>query len=262
MSADDPRVERWANRSFFEFEAISRLRGTGVVMRKIASLQRTRSEPWFAGRVDCFRHGKSDEFPNSYADAHVLERAPVIDPVQYLDWLRKDVIARGGRFVRGELRSFEECSPQFEVIVNCTALGARQLAHDQALHSSRLQVLTVPNPGLDTVVFDDGPLGSTCVVPHHGYVKIGAVRDEGSEELIAEERHTLHILRSCAQMLPGFSPGLADVLAVTRALRPERHTPRVERDFLPDGRTLVHNYGHGSMGFILSHGIAIDIAGY
>jgi D-amino-acid oxidase len=34
---------------------------------------------------------------------------------------------------------------------------------------------------------------------------------------------------------------------------------RLERDQLPDGRTVIHNYGHGGAGFTLSWGCAREV---
>ena len=43
---------------------------------------------------------------------------------------------------------------------------------------------------------------------------------------------------------------------------PSRPRPRVEKTTLADGRCLVHNYGHGSTGYITAHGVAAEICGY
>ena len=51
----------------------------------------------------------------------------------------------------------------------------------------------------------------------------------------------------------------AEVLAVRVGLRPGRPEVRVEAGTTTDGRPLVHNYGHGGAGFILSWGCALDV---
>jgi D-amino-acid oxidase len=50
------------------------------------------------------------------------------------------------------------------------------------------------------------------------------------------------------------------VIGVRVGFRPGRPTVRVDREWLSDGRLLVHNYGHGGAGFILSWGCALDVA--
>ncbi|MEU0458917.1 FAD-dependent oxidoreductase, partial [Streptomyces sp. NPDC006129] len=43
-------------------------------------------------------------------------------------------------------------------------------------------------------------------------------------------------------------------------LRPTRPAVRLERDALPDGRLLVHNYGHGGGGVTVAWGCAEEAA--
>jgi D-amino-acid oxidase len=50
------------------------------------------------------------------------------------------------------------------------------------------------------------------------------------------------------------------VLAERVGLRPFRTSGiRLERDQLRDGRTVIHNYGHGGAGFTLSWGCAREV---
>jgi D-amino-acid oxidase len=50
------------------------------------------------------------------------------------------------------------------------------------------------------------------------------------------------------------------VLAERVGLRPFRRSGvRLERDQLRDGRTVIHNYGHGGAGFTLSWGCAREV---
>jgi D-amino-acid oxidase len=50
------------------------------------------------------------------------------------------------------------------------------------------------------------------------------------------------------------------VLAERVGLRPFRRSGlRLEHDQLRDGRTVIHNYGHGGAGFTLSWGCAREV---
>lgn len=259
----DPRVERWTFESYAEFERISRVAGSGVVMRQIFMLKTSVEEPWYAGKFAPFRHARPGEISSEYADAHVLDKAPAIDPAVYLPWLVSGVKALGGRFEQHEVTSFSECPKEFDVIVNCTALGSRALAGDTGLFPSRLQVVKIKHNGFDRVVWDDvGANKLACIVPHADYIKLGAVYDEHQESLEVDRDLVPGILERCRRMVPGFKVELSDVLSVHRALRPERARPRVDKEQLADGRLLIHNFGHDGAGYIYSHGIAGDIAGY
>ncbi len=259
----DPRIERWTDESYAAFEELSREDSTGVAMRRIFTFKPHREEPWFAGKLDFFRHADADELPAGYEHAHVLEAAPVIDSKVYLPSLRRKVEAAGGVFEQRTAQSFAECPASFDVVVNCAGLGARELTGDTSLYGERVQVVTIKSNGLTDVLIDDeGPNKRACVVPHGDYVKLGAVFDGDNESLEVDDTLVQDILDRCARLMPGFTVKAEDVLSVERAHRPERPLPRVEVETTADGRTIVHNYGHDGMGYILSHGIAKEIVGY
>ena len=258
----DPRMERWANETFAQFESLSQDGATGVAMRQFFTLKMVYEEPWYAGKFAGFRHGRPDEIPQGYKDVHVLDAAPVIDPPVYLNWLRNQVLAAGGSFCQREVQQFADIPVEYSVIINSTAIGSRELAGDKEFSCKRIQVVNVKSKGFDKVVIDDeGPSKRAYVVPHADYIKLGAIFDTQIDSLEVDDQLTLDILDRCSRMVPELQVGLADVLSVTRVLRPERPSLRVEMEALSDGRSVVHNYGHGG-GYILSYGIAAEIAGY
>ncbi len=262
-SDQDLRVERWANETYAAFEQLARNTSSGVVMRKVFELKVSQEEPWYGQKLPFFRHAAPNEVTNQYKDAHILDSAPVIDPVVYLPWLRSKVAAYGAIFAQKEVSSLSECPAEFELIVNCTALGARQLLGDQELYPARLQVLKLKHNGFDQVVFDsEGPNKLCCVVPQSDYIKVGAVYDERNESMEVDDEVTAGILDRVTKMIPGFKADPQDVLSVTRCLRPKRAATRVEPEKLADGRWVVHNYGHNDTGYIISFGVAAEVAGY
>jgi D-amino-acid oxidase len=237
----DARLQKWADEGLTEFSALAADSATGVVLRQITQLK-----------------------PDGHAP-NVIENAPVIDPPVYLDWLRAQVVTAGGVIEKRSVSSLSEAPAAYDVIVNCSGLAARELAADPAVYADRVQVITIKANGFNRVVIDDeGPNKRACVVPHASYIKLGAVFDGRNETLETDDAHTQDILDRCNRMVPELQARREDILSVVRALRPEREgwLPRVEKTTLPDGRTLVHNYGHDGMGFILSHGIADEIARY
>lgn len=253
-----PRLEGWADFTYAELSALAGDASTGIVMRKVMALKMKRETPWFS-KLSVFRHAQPGEVSAEYADAHVLDTAPIVDPGVYLGWLFKQCSESGVAFAQRAVSTFAECPAQFDVIVNCTSLGSRSLAGDKDLYPSRFQVVTIKHNGWNSVVFDDeGPNQRACVVPHRNYIKLGAVVDEHIETTETDPSATLDILRRCAKMIPGFKADPADVLSVVRACRPERRTVRVEAEKVA-GRTVVHSYGHDGMGYIISAGIADEI---
>lgn len=257
----DNRVEDWANASRGVFDALSADSATGVKQRKIVKLHEHPDEPWYAGKAANFRHPNPGEIPSEYADANVLDTAPVIDPTVYLPWLHAQVVALGGVFETRTIESFDDCPQEFEAILNCTGLGSRTLTGDTDLHAERVQVVKIRQSGFDDVVIDDdGPHKRACVVPHSDYIKLGAVFDGDIEDTTVSESATADILARCNATVPGLNARSEDVISVVRVHRPERSRTRVELVQLDDGRLLVNCYGHDGMGYILSWGIAQWIA--
>ena len=66
-------------------------------------------------------------------------------------------------------------------------------------------------------------------------------------------------MAECSRLLNIDKP---KVFAERVGLRPFRKSGvRLERDQLSDGRTVIHNYGHGGAGFTLSWGCAEEVCG-
>lgn len=253
-----PRLEPWADVTYARLSALAQDPATGVQMRKIFSLQTSAGNPWFA-KLPFYRNAQPGEISAEYADAFVLDQAPVVDPEVYLPWLRKQLELAGVTFEQRTVDSLSAFPAEFDALINCTSLGSRKLAGDGGLYPSRFQVVKIKHNGFDRVVFDDGgPNSRACIVPHRNYIKLGAVVDEHIETTEIDDAATADILRRCCKMVPGFNADLADVLNVTRACRPERATVRVEPEIVGN-RLVVHNYGHDGMGYILSIGIAEEI---
>jgi D-amino-acid oxidase len=78
-----------------------------------------------------------------------------------------------------------------------------------------------------------------------------------SSDLAADPATTDRIVAECSRALNIKKPY---VLVERVGLRPFRKSGvRLERDQLSDGRTVIHNYGHGGSGFTLSWGCAREV---
>jgi D-amino-acid oxidase len=78
-----------------------------------------------------------------------------------------------------------------------------------------------------------------------------------SDNLLADPATTSRIVAECSRVL---NIDKLPVLAERVGLRPFRRSGvRLEHDQLRDGRTVIHNYGHGGAGFTLSWGCAREV---
>lgn len=162
----------------------------------------------------------------------------------------------GGQVQQRKVYSLHELG-NYDVIVNCSALGSSTLMGDTQIHPIRGQVLKVEAPWLKHFIRDGD--GKTYIFPGIHSVTIGGTRQVGDCRLEADQEDTQSILQRCIKLVPSLSK--AKVLDTCVGLRPTRTSPRVEKDVLQlQGRTvpLVHNYGHGGWGVGLAWGTAVE----
>jgi len=179
---------------------------------------------------------------------------PLMDTMIYLDYLANRFIKTGGEInANVRLEKFEDVDPRFDLVINCAGIGARGLVPDADLEPHRGQVAIVPK--IDNlncaIVCDDEPL--MYAVPRANDCVFGGT-NEISDDLAVDPAATSTIVAECSRALNIDKP---KVRAERVGLRPFRKSGvRLERGKLRDGRTVIHNYGHGGSGFTLSWGCA------
>jgi D-amino-acid oxidase len=184
-------------------------------------------------------------------------RVPLMDTPIYLDYLATRFHNGGGEMhsnVRFE--KLEDVDTKFDLVINCAGIGARELVQDADLEPHRGQIVIVPKiDGLScAVVCDDAPL--MYAIPRANDCVFGGT-NELSDNLAADSATTQRIVGECSRVLNIDKPR---VLAERVGLRPFRKSGvRLERCRLVDGRTVIHNYGHGGAGFTLSWGCAREV---
>ena len=180
---------------------------------------------------------------------------PLIDTTIYLDYLANRLHNHGGTFEPAHINKVEEIPRDFDVIVNCAGIGARELARDSELEPHRGQVVIVPKLDLaQAIVCDDAPL--MYAIPRTSDCVFGGTNSI-SENRAPSAADTTEIVSECSRILGIEAP---PVIVVKVGLRPFRKSGvRLERERLSDGRTLIHNYGHGGAGFTLSWACAEEV---
>lgn len=191
-----------------------------------------------------------------FASGFVI-RLPLTDTTIYLDYLAKRFLAAGGKIQTGiRFEKLEDVDPEFNLMINCSGIGARSLAQDVDLEPHRGQVVVVPriNALAHAIVCDDSPL--MYAIPRANDCVLGGTNDL-SDNLGVDPRSTERILAECSRVLAIEMPR---VLGERVGLRPFRKSGvRLERCRLRDGRAVIHNYGHGGSGFTLSWGCAQQV---
>jgi len=145
----------------------------------------------------------------------------------------------------------------YDVIVNCSGLGAQQLCQDNKVVPIRGQVTKVRAPWLKTAFYADY---DTYIIPgFHGVVTLGGTRQYESYNLNVNKYDTIDIRERCENLVPSLAG--AEVVREAVGLRPHRSSVRVETEGIhgADGNVVkcVHNYGHGGYGVTTSPGTAL-----
>jgi D-amino-acid oxidase len=199
---------------------------------------------------------RSFNIPGLFTDGFSL-RVPLIDTTIYLDYLIERLQKSSGEInTNVRFEKLGDVDPKFGLVINCGGIGARDLANDADLEPHRGQVAIVPK--IDNlncaIVCDDAPL--MYAIPRTNDCVFGGTNDV-SYNLEPDSRTTKAIIAECSRVLKIDNPRVARERV---GLRPFRKSGvRLEKEKLRDGRTVIHNYGHGGSGFTLSWGCAREV---
>jgi D-amino-acid oxidase len=253
------KVIPWALETFRTLIDLARDPSSGVSMIELRQFSRTGeieipdwAIPLGAHQVIPSEVEDTGEFTSGFAIT-----VPLMDTTIYLDYLANRFLKANGQIIENvRLEKLEEVDPEFDLVINCAGIGARELAHDAALQPHRGQVAVVPSiKDLSyAVVCDDAPL--MYAIPRRNDCVFGGTNDL-SDDLAADSATTTRIVTECSRALKIEKP---NVVAERVGLRPFRKSGVcLEHARLGDGRAVVHNYGHGGSGFTLSWGCAKDV---
>jgi len=259
------RVIPWALRTFDVLADLARVPASGVSMIEARQFLRTGEIQIPDWAIPLGPSVMSSGVETSLATNSLAFKSgfslcvPLTDTTIYLDYLTER-FCRAGGMITGNVhfKNLEYVDRKFDVVINCAGIGARELIADADLDPHRGQGAIVPKiEGLScAIVCDDAPF--MYAIPRKNDCVFGGT-NEVSDNLAADPATTQQILAECCTVLNIHKP---PVLAERVGLRPYRRSGvRLERDRLRDGRTVIHNYGHGGAGFTLSWGCAEDVFG-
>lgn len=170
---------------------------------------------------------------------------------KYLPWVERTFTENGGKIVSTKINSIASLK-NFDLVFNCTGLGAKYLCNDHDLVPIRGQVIKVKAPWLKTAFYGDY---DTYIIPGlDGVATLGGVRQYDSYSLEVCKHDAAAIYERCCKLLPALKK--AEIIAHKVGLRPHRVPVRVEPE-LVDGVKVVHCYGHGGYGVTCAPGTAM-----
>uniref|UniRef100_A0A914XCA6 FAD dependent oxidoreductase domain-containing protein n=1 Tax=Plectus sambesii TaxID=2011161 RepID=A0A914XCA6_9BILA len=181
-----------------------------------------------------------------------------LESSRYLPPLLKQFQQYGGKVRRQKLSSLQDLNEKYDVIVNCSGLGAGQLVNDELMRPVRGQIVRLDAPHIKHFyMFGD----DHYVIPNSNTVVAGGTHqyDDWSTTIRAED--TNQVLSANFKYLPALKK--SKIVKEVCGLRPGRSSVRLEREHLMIGEKatpVVHNYGHSGAGVSLHWGCAMDAA--
>ena len=246
----------WALETYHTLVDLAHAARSGVSMLELRKFSRTGKIEIPKWALPLGARRLRSEIPPAFVSGFALT-VPLMDTTIYLDYLARRFRDAGGEIhPNRRLAKLEEVDPGFDLVINCTGIGARTLVQDSDLEPHRGQVAIMPKIDLPhAVVCDDSPL--MYAIPRTNDCVFGGT-NQLTDNCHADPAATANIVAECSRVLEIKKP---DVLGERVGLRPFRRSGiRVERAQLCDGRVLIHDYGHGGSGFTFSWGCAGAVA--
>jgi len=188
---------------------------------------------------------------DNYALCYSLFTLPVSP---YLDWQMEEFKANGGAVIQRKLNNLKEIDGEYDVIVNCTGLGSKELVGDEGMYPVRGQAMLVNAPWVKHLIASETEGHFTYIIPRKDGVLLGSIEQVDNWSTEVDPLDHDDILQRCSKFIPTIAH--AEVLDEWVGLRPGRKQVRLEREDLSSKTTIVHNYGHGGCGVGFSIGCA------
>ncbi|XP_026333409.1 D-aspartate oxidase isoform X1 [Hyposmocoma kahamanoa] len=193
-------------------------------------------------------------YNNNYVSGHVFTTF-VVQPPKIISYLLDRFKAVGGKVLQVKIKSLRDpLLNGYQVVVNCTGLGAREMVPDRRVFPIRGQIFKVAAPWINVTVIDDN--SGHYIIPNAETCVLGGTHQEEDFNTKLDEKDTDFILNGCRTIIPSLTD--AKIVKAWVGLRPGRDEVRIELEEC-DGKLYIHNYGHGGSGLTLFWGCASEV---
>ncbi|KAK7115477.1 D-aspartate oxidase-like [Littorina saxatilis] len=185
----------------------------------------------------------------------------ITQPQKFMPWLMRKFKEQGGTVEFRTVGKLDELAGAYDIVINCSALGSRQLVQDHSMYAVKGQLVHVKAPWVKTFLYCDDKKTPTYFIPHDDCIIVGGTREEGNYSIDIVPEVQEDILRRAGEILPQIKGGR--VVGSWAGIRPSRDPLRLEKELLTIGGKklrVVHNYGHGANGVTLSWGTSLRAA--
>jgi D-amino-acid oxidase len=258
-AAPQDLVGKWSAVAYQVFSRLAKVSASGIQLITMVDLygQSVPENPWWAASLprDSFRKAEPGELPPGYVDGFVL-RVPLIETDKYLNFLMDHFRSLGGVIKQKELHSLDDLD--HPVVINCSGLGARQLAQDPEVFPISGHMTVVKEKHPIRCLFDEhGKNALAYIFPRPDVCKLGGTAVDHDWNENPDPGTIQSIITRCQDMEPGLAD--AEVIGAYVGHRPGRREIRFEREIIGPDRFIFHNYGHGGSGYTVSWGCANEL---
>ena len=116
----------------------------------------------------------------------------------------------------------------YDIIINCSGLGARSLVKDPLVYPIRGQVVAVKPQQPIKAIYERHDQASPYIIPHHDYVLLGGTAERDCWSEVPDPDITRTVYDECINVMPSLKG--AEVVDSWAGLRPARETVRLEVD--------------------------------
>ncbi len=250
------RSRQWAAHSLERFQALAGQADSGVAIQRMREVYaEDMPDPWYRDRLPFFQRLSRHELPPGLSDGYLMD-LPMVAPPIYLRNLEEQFRAAGGEIEIRELDALEQLAEEAALLVNCSGVGARELAGDAGVYPIRGQTLLLEAPDIRLGYMDNSRVDH--LFPRVDGLLVGGLKIKGEWNREIDPQVSADILERCARI--DRRVARAKVLRQFTGLRPGRAEPRLEIETLTPRCRVIHNYGHGAVGYTLSWGCAAEVA--
>lgn len=231
---------------------------SGCIEKEIIKICDTpQIDPWWKDAIPTkIERPTQEDLPKGYVDGYKFKTI-VLDTTIYMDYLVSLFKKLGGNLIQREITIIQEALDAYDIVVNCTGLGSRELFNDETVYPVRGQMVKIKPNGVTQARFDDdGPNSLTIAIPRVDDIMLGGTHQENDWNVEVDPQDTKDILKRVALLWPEFTD--VEIISESVGLRPARESIRLEKEVYGK-KIVIHNYGHGGSGFTLSWGCAQDV---
>ena len=210
------QLRRWAQVSLNRFLPLTKVPGSGVTLQRFREVYAEPIPmPWYHDLIPFCESIPSPELPAGMRGGYRFD-VPVVAPPIYLEYLQAKFESAGGHIETRRLRSLGEVADQAPLLVNCSGVGARELAGDEAVYPIRGQTMLVDAPQIqEGFMYNDEVVH---IFPRADGVLIGGIKRAHDWDLTIDPAIAAAFLERCAQYRASAHP--ADRPAPIQRLAP------------------------------------------